>query len=83
MSSSSQVFPFSADIENGGRSISSSSTPALFWNNVTYKVQNKGKTILDDCSGVIMPGQLCALMGPSGTPKMNTTQIESAPMFTN
>ena len=50
----------------------------LDWSNLTYsvevrsggvgfKAEKSSKVILDDISGVAKPGQLVAIMGPSGT----------------
>lgn len=49
--------------------------PTLAWHNVTYKVNNGGKTILNDCSGQIFRGQFAAIMGPSGSGKTTLLDV--------
>ena len=42
------------------------------WKGLTFKVPDKTngqKTILDDCSGAVRGGQVCGVLGPSGSGK--------------
>mmetsp|Transcript_35389 Transcript_35389/g.45638 ORF Transcript_35389/g.45638 Transcript_35389/m.45638 type:complete len:642 (+) Transcript_35389:85-2010(+) len=49
--------------------------PTISWKSITYKVNNGGKTILNDCSGQILRGQFAAIMGPSGSGKTTLLDV--------
>jgi ABC-type lipoprotein export system ATPase subunit len=48
------------------------------WQNIRYSIQSKdgkeNKEILKGLNGNVHPGQLCAILGPSGSGKVNLNQ---------
>jgi ABC-type multidrug transport system ATPase subunit len=55
----------------------------LGWSEVDFKVDGHRKQILHGCEGVIRPGDLCAIMGPSGAGKTSLMNILAGRVSTN
>ena len=49
----------------------------LTWNNISYQILNKDKTILNNVSGNIKSGNLSCIIGPSGSGKTSLLNILS------
>eukprot|EP00698_Gefionella_okellyi_P012708 TRINITY_DN3436_c0_g3_i2.p1 TRINITY_DN3436_c0_g3~~TRINITY_DN3436_c0_g3_i2.p1 ORF type:complete len:1137 (-),score=253.62 TRINITY_DN3436_c0_g3_i2:2148-5558(-) len=47
----------------------------LSWQNVSYKVNGGKKTIVSDCSGVVRPGTMLAIIGASGAGKTSLLNV--------
>jgi ABC-type multidrug transport system ATPase subunit len=50
-----------------------SNSVVLRWENIRYTVidkENQSKDVLKGLSGQVEPGQLCAILGPSGSGKV-------------
>jgi ABC-type multidrug transport system fused ATPase/permease subunit len=58
------------DVENGHEQ--GSTTPTLSWDKLTYSVNDGKKSILNNCTGQVHAGQVCAILGPSGLDVVTT-----------
>eukprot|EP00602_Paraphysomonas_sp_CaronLab_P009194 CAMPEP_0185032880 /NCGR_PEP_ID=MMETSP1103-20130426/21378_1 /TAXON_ID=36769 /ORGANISM="Paraphysomonas bandaiensis, Strain Caron Lab Isolate" /LENGTH=637 /DNA_ID=CAMNT_0027568947 /DNA_START=61 /DNA_END=1974 /DNA_ORIENTATION=- len=47
----------------------------ISWNSVNFTVQNKSKYILRDCWGSVESGNVCAILGPSGSGKSSLLNV--------
>jgi len=60
----------SADDAENGSVVKKTSVPIdVWWNDVTFEVENGSKKILDCVSGTVRSGEMLAVMGPSGSGK--------------